>query len=434
VPNLPLTVLDETTASATARFSDRSKFGTARVWIPDITTYDPSATDGWPVVVRLHGGNGNNQGDLDPGANAELLLLLLNELGAVIVSINWQDNGFYEPSAQDPRALFFPDGLLEPAQVLSWLVSRFDDPALFGPRGFVTRDPARMAAYGLSDGGWRAAWLAYAPGIDLGTQGEPKPAIQPGVAIVSQGHLDIEHFWMTEPSDGIEDWRTKSATPQGATQVVLEGGSGSWKTGHELAFQLQGETNYEYLVTHANGARLTLWPALRASIPVGTPVFAWDNGVSKYSKGGYSWLGAPMFRAGTGQTWNGFPLDRKRAASLWTLIRAENPRVAQVSTILLFTAAEPYVTFDQDPISGWRAFLASTGTNPRYKNLHAELNAYVLAGLLGDLGHTQGTSPSDRYLMRAGGPRTNPDPATRFTGIQGPTAAAILEFLRGRGW
>jgi hypothetical protein len=429
----PQTVLDASNATSTLRFSDRSKFGTARIWVPDLDTFDPQATGGWSVVVRLHGGNGNNQGDLDPGAS-DLLLMLLNELGAVIVSINWQDNGFYEPKAQDPRALFFPDGLLEPAMVLPWLVSRFDDPQLFGRRGFITQDPGRMAMYGLSDGGWRAAWLAYAPGIDLGTPQAPGPAIQPGVAIVSQGHLDIEHFWMTEPSDTILDWRTKGTTQAGLIEVALDGGSGTWKVGHELAFSLTGQTSYPYLVTKANGARLTLWPGVRVAIPNGTPVFAWDNGVAKYSKGGYSWLGAPMFRAGTGTTWAGFPLESKRAASLWPLIRADNPRVASVSTILLYAAAEPYVTNDADPVSGWRAFLATSGANPRYKNLHAELNGYALAGLLADLGHTQGTAPTDRFLLRAGGPRTNPDVSTRFTGIQGTTGDAILDFLRGRGW
>src|SRR5882672_9878125 len=110
----PFTSLDSRNAQVTARFSDRSKFGAARIWLPNIAQFDPAARDGWSVVVRIHGGNGNNQGDIDPDVST-VLLMMLNELGAVVVSINWQDNGFYEPLAQDPRALFQHDGLLEPS-------------------------------------------------------------------------------------------------------------------------------------------------------------------------------------------------------------------------------------------------------------------------------------------------------------------------------
>ena len=74
------------------------------------------------------------------------------------------------------------------------------------------------------------------------------------------------------------------------------------------------------------------------------------------------------------------------------------------------------------------------GANPRYKNLHSEANAFALAGLLAGLGHTQGVGASNRFLLRAGGPRTNPDASTRFT-VGGATPdAAALEFLLNHGW
>lgn len=422
-PPKPLRTLDASNAHTTVRFSDRSKFGFARIWLPDPAVHDPLARGGWSVVVRLHGGNGNNQGDLDPDVSP-LLLMMLNELGSVVVSINWQDNGFYEPNGQDPRALFFPDGLLEPSQIVPWLLAHWSDSALFGAGGFITRDLNRVAFFGASDGGWRAALLAYSPSF----------VSQPNVLIASQGHFDIEHFWMTEPSDAIDGWRLVADTPAGATQLEVAGGTGAWLVGHELVLKLGGQTAFEYLVTGVAGDRLTIWPALRAAAPALTDVSPWDNGVSKYSKGGYSWLGAPMFRSGGPNTWANFSPQIKRAASLWPLITASNPRVPSVRAILLYPPQEPYVTNDSNPVSGWNALLSGVGPNPRYKHLHAEGNAYALSGLLTSLGYTQGGRVQNQFLMRAGGPRTNPIATTRYDHPQFPLIDAVKQFLSNHGW
>jgi len=420
---VPLTVDN---AFTTARFSDRSKFGAARIWLPDRTRFDPRAKDGWPVVIRLHGGNGNDQGNLDPKSNTTLQALR-GELGAVIVSINWQDNGFYEPGGQDPRALFFPNGLLEPALITSWLLARRRDSALFSDGGFITNDARRIAFYGVSDGAWRAALLAYgewrANGVTL---------TQPDVLIATQGHFDLEHFWMSEPVDALRGWSVARDAAAGAETIELAGGAGEWRVGHELAFE--GHRDELHLVLGSDGSGLRIWPALLENVPQGVAVSARDNGLSKYAKGGYSWAGAPLFRAGGALNWANFPPEAKRAASLWPLIEPGNRRVERVLPLLVYPPAERFITNDDDPHSGWKAWLNSAGPNPRYKNLHSEANAFALAGLLAGLGHTQGVAAHDRFLLRAGGPRTNPDPTTRFNVGGGTPDAALVEFLMHHGW
>jgi hypothetical protein len=413
-------------AFTTVRFSDRSKFGAARIWLPERARFDPRAKDGWPVVIRLHGGNGNDQGNLDPKENTTLQALR-SQLGAVIVSINWQDNGFYEQGGQDPRALFFPDGLLEPALITPWLLARRRDAALFGDGGFITDDPRRIALYGISDGGWRAALLAYgnwrANGVVLR---------QPDVLIATQGHFDLEHFWMSEPVDALRGWSVARDTQAGAETLELAGGAGTWRVGHELVFE--GHRDEQHLVLGSDDSGLRIWPALREDVPQGVAVSARDNGLSKYAKGGYSWAGAPLFRAGGALNWANFPLETKRAASLWPLIERGNRRVERVLPLLLYPPAERFITNDDDALSGWKTWLNSVGANPRYKNLHSEANAFALAGLLAGLGHTQGVGAHDRYLLRAGGPRSNPDASTRFNADGVTPDAAVVEFLLNHGW
>jgi hypothetical protein len=423
VQTYPLSSLNEGNAHVTARFSDRSKFGNARIWLPDIDVFDPVGRQGWSVVVRLHGGNGNNQGDIDPDVST-LLLMMLNELGSVVVSINWQDNGFYEPLAQDPRALFAHDGLLEPSMIVPWLIEHFDDAALFGKKGFITRDPGRIALFGVSDGAWRAALLAYSPTLDV-------PA---NVLIASQAHFDAEHFWMTEPSDAIQGWVVVTEALLGTFQLRVAGGSGAWLVGHELVLEIAGHSNFRYLVTDVAGDKLTVWPSLRVNVAPQTGITPFDNAVSKYSLNGYSWFGAPLFRAGAGVTWANYPSHAKRAVSLWPLISGDNPRVQAVRAILLYPASEPYITNDADPVSGWRALITGSGPNPRYKDLHAECNGFALAGLLADLGYTQGTQPNHQFLLRAGGSRTNPDLATRYSNLGGEVIADVKSFLVNHGW
>lgn len=438
MPSYPLKILDASTSFTTVRFSDRSKFGVARIWLPDASVFDPVKLEGWNLVVRLHGGNGNNQGDLDP-ESSQFLLMLLNQLGCVVVSINWQDNGFYVPGGQDPRALFFPDGLLEPAMIVTWLVQRSEDASLFGPGGGITSDPDRIALFGLSDGAWRAALLTYLRRNELGLEPAVEKLlgtefVQPNVLIASSGHFDIEHFWMSEPIDSLSGWSTTTEKLAGATTLDLGGGKGEWHVGHQLELALPNQKGFEYLVTAIAGDTLTVWPPLRVPAAAGTQVFPFDTGLSKYAQGGYSWLGAPLFRAGGNITWASFPPERKRDAGLWPRITRENARVNAVRAVLLYPPAEPLVTNDGDPVSGWRAFLSSPAPNPRYQNLHAEANAYALAGLLSELDLTQGTDPDDDFLLRAGGQRSNPDPATRFNNTAGEVTAALKLFLQNHGW
>lgn len=420
---VPLTVDN---AFTTVRFSDRSKFGVARIWLPDRARFDPAARDGWPVVIRLHGGNGNDQGNLDPKSNTTLRALR-SEVGAVIVSINWQDNGFYEPGGQDPRALFFADGLLEPALITPWLLARRRDPALFSGGGFITADPRRMAFYGASDGGWRAALLAYGSWRANGAA-----LTQPDVLIATQGHFDLEHFWMSEPVDALRGWSVARDAQAGAELVELEGGAGTWRVGHELVFE--GHRDEQHLVLGSDDAGVRIWPELRENVSQGVAVTARDNGLSKYAKGGYSWAGAPLFRAGGGVTWANFPLEAKRAASLWPLIARDNRRVERVLPVLLYPPAERFITNDDDERSGWKAWLNSVGPNPRYKDLHSEANAFALAGLLAGMGHTQGVGARDHFLLRAGGPRTNPNASTRFAVGGAAPDPAVIEFLLAHGW
>jgi hypothetical protein len=437
------TKLDRTNAHATVRFSDRSKFGAARIWLPDRTTFPPSATGGWSLVVRVHGGNGNNQGDIDPDDDANVLLMMINELGAVVVSINWQDNGFYQPLAQDPRALFFPDGLLEPALIVPWLLQRADDPELFGNGGFITTDPDRIAMLGVSDGGWRAALIAYVrPGasdlanaIAVLTNSTADPGgdfPRANVLISVSAHFDVEHFWMAQPVGELKGWSTVTSAPQGATQIEVAGPPDPWRVGHELFFPLAPHSAWRYLVTAVAGSTLTLSPPLRDDMPVHARIERFVQVQAKYSEGGYSWLGAPMFRAGLGTTWASFSAQRKREASLWAQIAADNPRVQRVRAILLYRPSEPYVTND-DTSTGWRAFVNSSGANPRYQDLHGEGNGFALGGLLTELGFSEGVGASAGYLLRAGGAQSNPVAATRF-GQADDRAAAVGVFLRNHGW
>ena len=108
--------------------------------------------------------------------------------------------------------------------------------------------------------------------------------------------------------------------------------------------------------------------------------------------------------------------------------------VAEVRAILLYPPSEPYITNDADPVSGWRALITGNGASPRYQDLHAECNGFALAGLLAELGLTQGTRPLNNFLLRAGGSRTNPVVETRYNNPNLPPNDAVKLFLVNHGW
>jgi hypothetical protein len=134
--------------------------------MPDWT---PSIVDlpEWPVCHIFKGGTWAGAlgfdalGVSEGGFQEQVMLMLSNELGCVIVCHDYRPGGVGLPQAEDVERVFWPEILDDGAQVVQYFKLIAND-ARWGDRP-LTRDPNLIVGYGSSSGAHRLAFSQIMP-------------------------------------------------------------------------------------------------------------------------------------------------------------------------------------------------------------------------------------------------------------------------------
>lgn len=459
------TLTAETATVDRARWSRSKRHARLSIWTPDnpvgggnVSGYTAPP---WPVCFHIHGGSRNNPNAVDPGTDANVLMLV-NELSCAVVSIDYPPGGFYEAAAQEPDAEFWPESILSTHEAVQWAREHAADATLLGSASrSLTTDPQRSIMVGGSSGGWDVLQLQYSRDGDLPYSGGPERrgdarfggryGSRCNFVHVAQPQALASTFCKSKhASPAPSSYTVSGAHSGGATSITVTGGTGRFLRANRIKFNGTGQ---EYAVTTDSASpatTLAIYPSLQSGLSGGETVDLQTTNFEKY--GDYSWMGGYFFRRGDGRVWQRdvtsaagdveFDWHLKRQADVDVLLTADNPRVKEVAIVLTGNSADNLIRSHTSTANEFsfrkhapvpHGTLAFGAVAPAFINLHQEVSSYLVAFALDVAGNTADVA------LYAGNATSNPDSEVGSNnwnkGQNADFSAAVLKaFLQARNF
>lgn len=153
------------TANFIIRYGRRTHYQRAAVYLPDWTP-DIGELPEWPVCHVFQGGTwagslGFDAMGVEEGFQLEVVQMLSNEMGAVVICHDYTPAGRAASTIEDLERVFWPEILDDGALVVQHFKTIAEDD-MFGDRP-LTRDPNLIVGIGSSSGGHRLAMSQMLP-------------------------------------------------------------------------------------------------------------------------------------------------------------------------------------------------------------------------------------------------------------------------------
>lgn len=459
------TTLTAATATYSGRWKRGGRFCNFRVWTPDnpagggnVSGYD--APPWQNVVVFKHGGAKMNPNDLDLNTNSTALMLI-NELSAVIVSYDTTPSGFYESTALEPDALYWPETHQEDAEFISWLGANATNTTIFGTgKSIQSANRNTWMHYGSSSGAWDVLKTQCAREGDFPL---PTGALQRGearfaantsyycnVVLVSQPQTMLATFVKSKhASPAPASYTVNGAHSAGVSTITIAGGTGRFLKGNRIQFNGTGQVYAIDADSAASPTSVAIYPTLQTGVSNGATVDLVTTGLEKYADQG--WCGGYFFPSNSGYVWNDdatlttpavYPWENKRQADVDKMLTSDNPRVREVSWVFVGASGNELIKSTAGTsnefaflkhVPGPYGTLADGAIDSAHNDLHGEWQSFYIAWLLDQLGNTTNVA------LYAGNTTSNPNVEVNATnwnkGQNADFSASVLKtFLQARGW